>query len=247
MSCRWARKWGIKYLNFARERISFLITEGKKKTCDIKSFNITKKKQKKFISQYSPFLSISFVPSSPPTFIQYLYAIVCCNACLNVFSFPSFHFTFLLRKEKTNNNNMRYTGESSWSRMRLFFIWVKKKKNNNLQSAAHEASFVYTLPSARVHANFFLSCVFFFYFLHCDLFVYHLATIKYKFNNNFFGLKIKFYFWKNLIRRTMCGTTVDDGLKKQQHELILFNVTYENFKISYSFMVNLSATSFKLW
>lgn len=36
----------------------------------------------------------------------------------------------------------------------------------------------------------------------------------------------------------MCGSS-DDALKTRQHELILFNVTYENFKISYSFMVNL--------
>lgn len=35
----------------------------------------------------------------------------------------------------------------------------------------------------------------------------------------------------------MCGSSADDGLKNKQHELILFNVTYENFKISYSFMV----------
>lgn len=34
----------------------------------------------------------------------------------------------------------------------------------------------------------------------------------------------------------MCGT-IDDGVKTRQHELILFNVTYENIKISYSFMV----------
>jgi hypothetical protein len=34
----------------------------------------------------------------------------------------------------------------------------------------------------------------------------------------------------------MCGSP-DDGLKSRQHELILFNVTYENFKLSYSFMV----------
>lgn len=34
----------------------------------------------------------------------------------------------------------------------------------------------------------------------------------------------------------MCGTR-DDALKTRTHELILFNVTYENIKISYSFMV----------
>lgn len=36
----------------------------------------------------------------------------------------------------------------------------------------------------------------------------------------------------------MCGTNDDDALKTRTHELILFNVTYENIKISYSFMVN---------
>lgn len=35
----------------------------------------------------------------------------------------------------------------------------------------------------------------------------------------------------------MCGTSDDDALKTRTHELILFNVTYENIKISYSFMV----------
>ena len=129
---------------------------------------------------------------------------------------------------------MRYTGESSWSRMRLL------SKKNNLQSAAHEASFVYTLPSARVHANFFslvyifiLFCVPSFVFL----FVYQLND-KYKlicqqlilFLGNLKGGKKEY-------QRTMCGSSVDDGLKNKQHELILFNVTYENFKISYSFMV----------
>ena len=71
--------------------------------------------------------------------------------------------------------------------------------------------------------------------------MYHLATIKYKLIIFF----IQFYFWKefkNKNKEEMCGSSVDDGLKKQQHELILFNVTYENFKISYSFMVNLSAS-----
>lgn len=41
----------------------------------------------------------------------------------------------------------------------------------------------------------------------------------------------------------MCGSEVDDGLKNKQHELILFNVTYENFKISYSFMVKTLSAS----
>lgn len=36
----------------------------------------------------------------------------------------------------------------------------------------------------------------------------------------------------------MCGSS-DDALKTRSQELILFNVTYENIKISYSFMVNL--------
>lgn len=36
----------------------------------------------------------------------------------------------------------------------------------------------------------------------------------------------------------MCGSS-EDALKTRQHELILFNVTYENFKISYSFMVKI--------
>lgn len=35
----------------------------------------------------------------------------------------------------------------------------------------------------------------------------------------------------------MCGSP-DDAVKTRQHEFILFNVTYENYKISYSFMVN---------
>lgn len=40
----------------------------------------------------------------------------------------------------------------------------------------------------------------------------------------------------------MCGSSDDSllsgsGKNQKQHELILFNVTYENFKISYSFMV----------
>lgn len=35
----------------------------------------------------------------------------------------------------------------------------------------------------------------------------------------------------------MCGSP-HDALKTRQHEFILFNVTYENYKISYSFMVN---------
>lgn len=34
----------------------------------------------------------------------------------------------------------------------------------------------------------------------------------------------------------MCGSP-DDAVKTRQHEFILFNVTYENYKISYSFMV----------
>lgn len=35
----------------------------------------------------------------------------------------------------------------------------------------------------------------------------------------------------------MCGSSEDDALQTRSQELILFNVTYENIKISYSFMV----------
>jgi hypothetical protein len=36
----------------------------------------------------------------------------------------------------------------------------------------------------------------------------------------------------------MCGTGDSGIIKSRTHELILFNVTYENVKISYTFMVN---------
>lgn len=55
-------------------------------------------------------------------------------------------------------------------------------------------------------------------------------------------ISCRFVFKLNV---TMCGTR-DDALKTRSHELILFNVTYENIKISYSFMVNFEWHNLKL-
>lgn len=50
------------------------------------------------------------------------------------------------------------------------------------------------------------------------------------------GFKIVDY--GNKCHSKMCGTGDSGIIKSRTHELILFNVTYENVKISYTFMVN---------
>lgn len=69
----------------------------------------------------------------------------------------------------------------------------------------------------RVHANIHL-----------------LFRVEYYFTCDLFGFG---YFVFSIINVAMCGSSDDDVLKTRTHELILFNVTYENIKISYSFMV----------
>ena len=112
-----------------------------------------------------------------------------------------------------------------------FFLFYVKRKQTTTKRKAHardrELEIIskawHTRPVCClclrewVHANFF-PIVFFLRFSVFILFSWILFSI---------------------IHVTMCGTH-DDALKTRSHELILFNVTYENIKISYSFMVNLS-------